>query len=222
MSFIPIQAVVVKTADWGASAASLQRYERKNGLTPWVAVGDKIPSIVGRNGMGWGKGIHPCLSGKDPVKREGDGKAPAGVFLLKHAFGYAPPEETSWIKLPYRQATSHVQCVDDARSSYYNRFVDTTKVERNWQSYEDMRRKDDQYRLGIVVEHNMNPITPGDGSCIFIHIWEGPTKGTSGCTGIEAGHMEGLLRWLDPDALPVLIQMPEPEYVRFQSAWRLP
>jgi len=222
ISSIPLQAVVVKTPGWNASGASLQRYERKDGPMPWIAVGDKIPAVVGRNGLGWGTGVHPRSFREGPVKREGDGKAPAGVFLLRHAFGYTPVEEASWIKLSYRQATSHIQCVDDTRSFYYNKLVDTTKVERSWQGYEDMRRKDDQYRLGVVVEHNTNPIIPGAGSCIFIHIWEGPSMGTSGCTGVEAHHMEELLRWLDPEAMPIFVQMPEPEYVRFRSAWRLP
>jgi len=222
ISFIPLQAVVVKTPNWVASGASLQRYERKDSLTPWIAVGDKIPAIVGRNGLGWGTGVHPRSFREGPVKREGDGKTPAGVFFLKHAFGYMPVEKVSWIKLSYRQAASHIQCVDDPRSLCYNKIVDTTKVERDWQSYEEMYRKDDQYRLGVVVEHNTDPVIPGAGSCIFIHIWEGPTRGTSGCTGVEGHHMEELLRWLDPDAMPVLVQMPQPEYVRFRSAWRLP
>jgi L,D-peptidoglycan transpeptidase YkuD (ErfK/YbiS/YcfS/YnhG family) len=221
-SFIPLQAMVVRTPDWNALSASLQRYERKCGDAPWHAVGEKIPAVVGRNGMGWGTGVHPQSFSEGPVKREGDGKAPAGVFLLRQAFGYPSAAEAPWIKLPYRQAMSHIQCVDDAGSPYYNRVVDTTKVERNWQSCEDMRRKDDQYRFGAVVEHNMDPVIPGDGSCIFLHIWEGPLTGTSGCTAVEAHHIEELLRWLDPDAMPVLVQMPEPEYVRFRSTWRLP
>ena len=85
-----------------------------------------------------------------------------------------------------------------------------------------MRRPDDQYRLGVVVQHNADPVVAGRGSCIFLHIWMGPKVGTSGCTAVEAKHMEALLRWLDPQAKPVFIQLPESEYVHLRSAWRLP
>jgi L,D-peptidoglycan transpeptidase YkuD (ErfK/YbiS/YcfS/YnhG family) len=219
---MPLQAIVVKTADWSASAALLQRYEKKHGDATWEAVGEKIPAVVGRNGLGWGTGIHPLTTAFGPVKQEGDGKSPAGIFLFGDAFGYAPVDEVPWIKLPYRQAASHLHCVDDVRSIHYNRLVDTKKVEKNWQSYEEMRRPDDQYRLGLVVQHNTDPVVAGQGSCIFLHVWTGPDVGTSGCTAVEARQMEALLRWLDPQAKPVLIQLPESEYVRLRSTWRLP
>lgn len=219
---MPLQAIVVKTADWSAPAATLQRYEKKHGDETWNAVGESIPAVVGRNGLGWGTGVHRLTTAFGPVKMEGDGKAPAGIFLLGNAFGYAPADKVAWIKLPYRQASSHLHCVDDVHSTHYNRLVDTKKVEKNWQSYEDMRRRDDQYRLGVVVQHNADPVVAGRGSCIFLHIWLGPSAGTSGCTAVTARQMEALLLWIDPQAKPVLIQLPEPEYVRFRSTWRLP
>ncbi|MEI8172627.1 MAG: L,D-transpeptidase family protein [Deltaproteobacteria bacterium] len=221
-SSVPLQAVVVKTADWNTFRASLQRFERKAGDAPWNATGGEVSAVVGRNGLGWGRGIHPSLSCDGPVKREGDGKAPAGMFRLGSAFGYAPPREVSWIKLPYLHATARIQCVDDVTSPYYNTLVDTAGTEQNWHSYEDMRRQDDQYRLGTVVEHNADPAVAGRGSCIFLHIWKGPFVGTSGCTAMEAKHLEELLLWLNPYAMPVLVQMPESDYARFRSSWRLP
>jgi D-alanyl-D-alanine dipeptidase len=221
-SSLPLQAVVVKTADWNTFRASLQRFERKAGDVPWNAVGEEVSVVVGRNGLGWGTGIHPRPSCEGPVKMEGDGRAPAGVFRLGYAFGYAPAREVSWIKLPYLHATAWIQCVDDVQSPYYNTLVDTAGTEQSWHSYEDMRRQDDQYRLGAVVEHNTDPVVAGRGSCIFLHIWKGPSCGTSGCTAMEARHLEELLLWLNPYAMPVLVQMPESDYARFRSSWRLP
>jgi len=217
-----LQAVVVKTADWNAFAASLQRYERKNAEAPWNAAGGTIPAVVGRNGMGWGKGIHPRSSYDGPEKREGDKRAPAGMFLLSSAFGYAPADEVGWIRLPYRQSTANIQCVDDTQSPYYNKLVDTTQVKPTWRSYENLRRKDDLYRLGVVVEYNTDPTVAGEGSCIFLHIWRGPFKGTSGCTAMAARELEKLLHWLDINAMPILVQLPESEYLRFHSLWNLP
>jgi len=221
------QAVVVKTAAWTASRGILQRYDRSSSKDIWQPVGEAIPVVVGRNGLGWGSGLHRAANLKKsryggPEKREGDGRAPAGVFKLSGAFGYAPAAQAAWIKLPYIEATTSLRCVDDARSPHYNRLVDAILIKSDWKSAEEMRRADDQYRLGVVVDHNANPAVPGRGSCIFIHIWKGAEAGTAGCTAMAQENMESLLRWLDPSANPVLIQLPSATYKQFRSVWGLP
>ena len=220
------QAVIVKTANWKDHQGSLQCYERSSTNETWKAVGGSIPVVVGRNGLGWGVGLHqadmdtPRDGGKE--KREGDGRAPAGIFRLSSAFGYAPAKEAGEIKLPYTQAAPSLRCVDDTQSRHYNRIVDSALIKPDWKSAEEMRRMDDQYRMGIVVDHNTNPVIPGRGSCIFIHIWKGSDAGTAGCTAMSQENMERLLRWLDPSSNPVLIQLPEGTYRKLRTAWDLP
>jgi len=85
-----------------------------------------------------------------------------------------------------------------------------------------MRRRDDLYRLVVWVGHNDAPVVPGGGSCIFLHLRSGPDATTSGCTAFDAEPMERLLRWLDPAARPVLVQLPEAEYRSRAAAWGLP
>lgn len=219
---VPLQAVVVTTTDWDRIEGVLQGYERKDSDTPWERMLGPIPVVVGKNGMGWGAGIHPLPLPEGPVKQEGDGKAPAGIFRLSSAFGYAPAGEVSRIAMPYRQATAQLLCIDDAGSAYYNRLVDATRVKADWQGHEKMRRRDDLYRFGIVIDHNMDPTVAGRGSCIFMHIWQGPSKGTAGCTAMAAQHLERLLIWLNPVAMPILVQLPEREYGRLRTPWQLP
>jgi L,D-peptidoglycan transpeptidase YkuD (ErfK/YbiS/YcfS/YnhG family) len=216
------QAVVVITPSWEESAAVLQRYERKDERAPWRQVGNPVKAVVGRSGIGWGRGLHPQQSPAEPQKKEGDGKAPAGIFSLKASFGYADFKDVGWIKLPYRQLTADIRCIDDAESGHYNRIVAASEVTPDWMSHEDMLREDGQYRLGIVVGHNTDPVAAGSGSCIFLHIWKEPTEGTSGCTAVSVEDMEALLRWLDPASQPILIQLPEPEYKRLRPSWNLP
>jgi D-alanyl-D-alanine dipeptidase len=216
------QAIVVRANDWKGSSATLQRYERNGADRPWTKVGKKIPVVIGRKGLGWGRGLHSSFPEGEPVKKEGDGKAPAGIFRLSAAFGYAPPAAMDRVRLPYIQATPDLLCVDDTASAHYNRIVDKAQTKPDWKSSEDMLRNDDQYRLGIVVDHNADPIILGNGSCIFMHIWAGPGMGTSGCTAMAADNMEALFYWLSPQAHPVLIQLPADVYERERKAWDLP
>lgn len=216
------QALVVTTADWSAVDATLRFYERKDARSSWLPAGERIPAVVGRNGLAWGRGVHPDLPAGGPQKREGDGRAPAGIFKLGSAFGYAPGESVPWIGLPYRQMTESSKCVDDPASLVYNRLVEAGNVRKDWNSFEDMRRSDEQYRLGIVIGHNADPVAPGGGSCIFLHIWEKPSKGTSGCTAVSAADMEEILRRLRPEANPLLIQLPQQEYERLRGLRSLP
>jgi L,D-peptidoglycan transpeptidase YkuD (ErfK/YbiS/YcfS/YnhG family) len=217
-----LQALVVTTADWSAVDADLQLYERKDNKSAWITAGERIPAVVGRNGLAWGRGIHPDLPAGGPQKREGDGRAPAGIFRLGTAFGYAPGESVSWIGLPYRQMRESSKCVDDPASQVYNRLIEVGNVQQDWKNFEDMRRHDEQYRLGIVIGHNTDPVTPGGGSCIFLHIWEKPSQGTSGCTAVSAADMEEILRRLRPEADPILIQLPKREYERRRVPLGLP
>ncbi|HEU5415437.1 MAG TPA: hypothetical protein VFW31_16845, partial [Candidatus Angelobacter sp.] len=124
------EMVVVTTADWNAPSGTLQRYERESPGNRWKAVGDPISVMVGKTGLGWGSGlvkISASFAKNHPVKKEGDGKAPAGVFRLSKAFGYAPEEKPGW-KMPYMPLTSSIQCVDDTDSKFYNTLVDTSKI----------------------------------------------------------------------------------------------
>ena len=221
------EMVVVTTSDWNAPSGTLQRYQRESPGNPWKAVGEPIPVMVGKTGLGWGSGlvkISRSFSPKsDPVKKEGDGKAPAGAFLLSKAFGYAPEEQPGW-KMPYLPLTSSIQCVDDTDSKFYNTLVDASKISPDWGLHENeqMRRSDDLYRWGILVEHNTKPPLAGKGSCIFMHIWRGPGQPTVGCTAMPQKDLETLIGWLDPARKPLLVQLPAAQYQKLKKHWRLP
>ena len=206
------QAVVVTTASWSDTNGSLQRYERHAGS--WKAVGVPTAIVTGRTGLAWAGGLlNEAAPADAPVKREGDGKSPAGIFALGTTFGF---EASSPFRLPYKQLRDATECVDDSASMYYNTVVDRDAVPRvDWSSSEKMRTID-QYRWGAVILHNTPP-KPAGGSCIFLHIWGGPSSTTSGCTAMSQQDLETLLRWLDPAANPRLVQLPRGEYERLRA-----
>lgn len=229
------QLLLVTTADWAATTGTLRRFERV--ADRWTPVGSTVEVVVGRGGLGWGIGLHGADVSSGPVKAEGDGRAPAGVFRLSAAFGYAEREPTG---LPYVQATPGLQCVDDRQSGAYNVVLDSVTVgaAADWRSHEEMRRADDLYRIGVVVAHNGPGVdssvlsgeasetrptpVPGAGSCIFLHVWRGPGSTTAGCTAMPDRDLQGILAWLRADADPVLVQLPQAEADRLRGPWGLP
>lgn len=218
------QILVVTTPGWDNINGKLQRYERRTGKAAWQPVGEAVPIIVGRSGLAWGSGVYPAQTG-GPVKKEGDGRSPAGIYRVPELFGYAPKADATGFQLPYVQATDSLECVDDVNSRYYNRLVDRNKIRRvDWKSSEDMHRKDELYRWGAVVAHNSPRVRRGGGSCIFLHIGQAVegSAGTAGCTAMREPALLEVLRWLDPKRKPLLVQLPEAEYRRLQTLWALP
>ena len=217
------QILLVVTPTYEATQGYLYKFQRDKNSTAWKKDGQPIALVAGRSGLGWGEGLHASIPADRPLKREGDGRSPAGVFALSSAFGFAAPEEMRDLHFPYLQITEGLECVDDGASQHYNVLVDRQKLgASDWYSSEKMFAIKHDYRLGVFVEHNTRPRHAGYGSCIFLHIWGAPTESTSGCTAMAAGEMEAIIKWLRNDADPVLVQLPQEEYVRLQEVWHLP
>ena len=217
------QLVLVTTPDWNATEGTLRSFERGAG-GEWRETGSATPITVGRSGTAWGIGLHPAQPGLQ--KKEGDGRAPAGVFAIGPAFGYAPSASTALPYLPMQ--TSH-WCMDVVDSPLYNRIVDARDVGEDavQGSSEPMRldlhnKGDQRYREGFVIEHNLDGKVASGGSCIFAHLWGQPGQATAGCTAMAPATMQALLGWLDRDAKPVFVLLPRAHYRSLQQAWGLP
>ncbi|MEG3190715.1 L,D-transpeptidase family protein [Lysobacter sp. D1-1-M9] len=216
------QLVLVTVPGWDSAQGTLHRYERDAGA--WRELGSSTPVTIGRSGAAWGLGLHDAQA-DGPVKREGDGRAPAGVFAIGPAFGYAATADTA---LRYTPMQASHYCIDVSDSPLYNRIVDADEVGDGAVegSTEPMRRDlhaggDQRYRLGFVIEHNA-VAQAGAGSCIFAHLWKSPDAATAGCTAMDPAAMDALLAWLQPARRPVFVLLPEHEYDRLKDAWHLP
>lgn len=224
------QMVVVTTDGWDDDHGRLRTFQREDGGA-WRETGTARPVVIGRSGAAWGIGLHdiPPDDGRagdsGPVKREGDGRSPAGVFAIGEAFGYAASGATA---LPYEAMDASDYCIDVSGSPLYNRIVDADDVGADAvrESTEPMRRDlhadgDQRYRLGFVIEHNPQGKAMA-GSCIFAHLWKSPDTATAGCTAMPDATMQALLAWLDPARQPVFVLLPRAEYDRLQAPWGLP
>jgi D-alanyl-D-alanine dipeptidase len=204
--------------DWTSTKANMIVWERdKDG---WKKATSNWPAVIGRSGAAWGIGVHGEAPPREgPIKKEGDGKAPAGVFAIRGLYGL--DESTpSGVKLPYEStAKGDWLCIDDPNSEHYDEIVDRKVVASDWESAEELLRDDDLYTYVVDVAHNPKRLH-GKGSCIFLHVWGGPDSTTSGCTAMDKVKLQRLLETIDTNTLYVLL--PKADYEALAPSWGLP
>ena len=207
------QLLVVAIDSWSAQTGQLNLFDRRRD-TSWQKRGSTIDVRLGRRGLAWGRGIISVNSLARPIKREGDDRAPAGVFRVGSVFG-----ANAATKMPFLALSTTTVAVDDPSSRYYNQIVDEARIDgRDWKHAEKLFGV---YRLGVIIQHNVPP-KPGAGSCIFLHIWKTPATSTSGCTAMSERDLVRVIRWLDPVKHPLLVQLPRPIYQMLANEWTLP
>ncbi len=185
------QLVFATNRDTSSSLVTVRAVEKNEGS--WHLVFPAFVGSIGESGF--------AAAGK---KKEGDGKSPSGIFPMGMAFGYDPSVKT---RMPYRQATEDDFWVDDPNSEDYNQWVKGKPKAGSW---EKMKRDDDRYKYGVVIEYNMHPVVKGKGSAIFLHVWK-DGESTSGCVALSEETVLKILAWLDPVKKPLIIMGAEAE-----------
>jgi L,D-peptidoglycan transpeptidase YkuD (ErfK/YbiS/YcfS/YnhG family) len=169
--------VLVTADDMNSPAARLQRVARANTNAPWRPDGAPASALIGRNGIGWGYPFRAFARLGEPVKVEGEKRAPAGIYAIGHPFGFAPSPRPGY--LPIREG---MVCVDDVRSGAYNTIVSRAQVSP--QVHGDNMARVPEYRRGLLVDYPSSRGARG-GSCIFIHLWLPNKTGTAGCVALR-------------------------------------
>lgn len=223
------QIIVGTSQGWNSSYASLTLFEKKSEKksAQWQIAIKTWQARLGKNGLAWGAGIHPTPESSAPIKKEGDLRAPAGIFKIGGAYGYAA-KITCLETLPYRQITERDLWIEDQKSPYYNQhLVLNASPITTWQQQAQMRQNDHAHSLKLYIAHNDSilggkPI-PGRGSAIFFHIWrDSGARATAGCTTMAERALTRLIARIDPDKQPVYVILPQQEYQRLKKSWRLP
>jgi hypothetical protein len=220
----------VKTASWQAQEGRLVRYLRDDASSPWRTDGTPINVVLGRGGLGWGRGLMPIPTREDapvPFKQEGDGRSPAGLFPLGTIFAEKPVIEPH--HLPVRITTDSLYCDDRPESATYNQAIAlNASAARNCSQgdtgcpSERLKRSDGIYKQFIWVNYNSSPTVKLAGSCIFLHLHHADRSPTTGCTTVSPDEMQELIEWLEPQKYPLLLQLPQSEFATAAAAMKLP
>lgn len=221
LPFSSQQCILGLADDWNSSHATLQLYQKSG--PQWKPVGKPMAARLGKNGLAWGRGIHP-LPKHSTLKKEGDWRAPAGVFTLGGVWGYEMDVKRH-PALPYHRITERDLWVEDPQHPAYNRHLVLDHAPATaWEKKQQMKQSDPAHALKLFIAHNAAPdIRPGMGSSIFFHIWRsGGSKPSAGCTTMAEHDLRTIITWLDPEKAPLYVLLPRTQYDQLCKSWKLP
>ena len=134
------------------------------------------------------------------AKREGDGASPAGIWPIREVLyrpDRSPPPATEF---RVRCMTADDGWCDDPADPAYNRPVKLPYPA----SAETMWREDELYDIVVILGHNDDPVVPGMGSAIFLHVAKPGYPPTQGCVALARDDLEDLLEIAKPgDAVEI-------------------
>jgi L,D-peptidoglycan transpeptidase YkuD (ErfK/YbiS/YcfS/YnhG family) len=180
--------VLVTAETMSATSATMRLYQRGAPDDAWRALGPPEPALIGKAGMGWSHFFRRLARRGEPIKVEGDKRAPAGVYRIGRSFGVLASPRPDHIRV-----TPDTVCVADTASPAYNTITSRQRVGRRVH-VENMSRALPMYRRGLQVNYPTNARARA-GSCIFIHVWRSPTTGTAGCVAIPEARVKALQEW---------------------------
>ncbi len=182
------QLVTVVPPRRSATQAELRLW-RKSGAC-WLEVAGPWSAWVGQRGI-------------NDDKHEGDRTTPAGVFgfgRVMYGVGADPG-----VHYRYHRVVCGDWWVEDPRSPYYNQFhhvrCNTRPPFRV--TSEDMAASPTAYRHLAFIRYNADPVVPGRGSGIFLHVSTG--RPTLGCVSLPLPELVMTLRWLRPASEPLIV-----------------
>lgn len=136
--------------------------------------------------------IFPAALGRGGIrsdKREGDGATPIGVLPLRKVLYRSDRLAAPACAVPIRPIETHDGWCDDPADAAYNTHV-RLPVEA---SAETLWRDDAVYDIIGILGWNDDPIVPGRGSAIFLHLARPDHAPTEGCVALALDHLRKVL-----------------------------
>lgn len=137
------------------------------------------------------------INGVGPTT-EWNRRTPPGVYGFTKAFGILPSPGTAF---DYVKVDQSHYWVDDVNSRYYNKFVSTKTVAKDWASAEHLIDYAGSYNYCLAIDYNPE-CTPGVGSAIFLHCSAG--RPTGGCVSVPESVMKKILQNVRKDCKIVI------------------
>ena len=162
------------------------------------------PPSEGR--LDWPGGSFRCVLGRGGIrsdKREGDGATPVGRFALRRVLWRDDRLERPETGLPASPIAPDDGWCDDPADPAYNHPVKRPYAA----SHEELWRDDHVYDVIVVMGHNDDPVVPGLGSAVFMHVARPDGAPTAGCVALP---LPDLLRLLKDCAPGTVLTVPDP------------
>ncbi len=126
-------------------------------------------------------------------KREGDGATPIGEFALRSGFYRADKLGLLDTDYPFTPIQIEDGWCDAPKHAQYNQKI-TVPFDA---SHERLWREDGVYDIIIPIGYNDDPIEPGRGSAIFMHLAKPDYEPTEGCVALSFSDMLLVLKAID-------------------------
>lgn len=192
------QLIVVTSLLSNTSNVVINTYEK--GKTGWVNIHKNITGCI-------------AIKGFTNNKIEGDQKTPAGAFKIGTCYGKTSNVATG---LDFFKYDSKDVWVDDPNSKYYNTHQ-REPVNGRWKSAENFSKiKNGIYDVFFSIGYN-TARTKNKGSAIFFHISNASAqiKYTNGCVATDKSNLLAIVKWLNKDKKPMILQGPLSEIVKY-------
>ena len=153
-----------------------------------------IDLVIGQWSARFSGRVMPCAGGRNGLGQkqvEGDKITPFGTFQID--FLWVRRDRISAHFPAKTRATGlRDQWCEDPDAADYNQPVKSPHPFGT----EKLRRPDPLYDVVAVLDYNRNPVIPGKGSAIFLHLWRKPRHPTAGCVAFERHDLLWILqRW---------------------------
>ena len=170
--------------DFVLECSSLSRVNAR--VSPHAALGTAID---------WGAGPRRCAVGRGGVavkQREGDGVTPVGVWPVRRVLYRADRIARPKTVFPLAEIAERDGWCDAPDDAAYNSQV----LLPYGASAESLRRDDGLYDVVVVLGFNDDPVEPGKGSAIFVHVARPDFSPTEGCVALALPDLLEMLAWM--------------------------
>ena len=163
-----------------------------------MQIGGPASALIGRRGVAWAHAFRHFAREGEPIKIDGDKRAPAGFFSIGRSFGFSPSRLPRYLRSQPAWSASMMRARPPTTPS-------RTRAKVGWRVHGENMWRASAYRRGLLVDY---PTDRRDraGSCIFIHVrLPGSMTGTAGCVALPERQVARLQHFAQSGAVLAIL-----------------